>query len=55
MIFDDKGGGAVQTTPKIDDIISEQPLSKGMVILLYVLGLSVCPIPWATHRVGNGL
>ena len=30
-------------------------LHKGMVILLYILGLSVCPIPWATYRVGNGL
>ena len=28
MIFDDKGGGGVQNTPKIDDVVSEQPLKQ---------------------------
>ena len=35
MIFDDKGGRGVQSTPKIDDIISEQPLIKFIEVRYY--------------------
>ena len=28
---------------------------KGMVILCYFLGLSVCPVLWASHNGGNGI
>ena len=38
MTFDDQGGGGVQNTPEIDEIISEQPLISKSVKIPTELG-----------------